>query len=208
MNSDLTTMKIIFATANNNKFKEAQNILGNDFTLIMPKELGFTEDIEETGQTIEENSRIKCQAIKEMFDQPCFADDTGLEVEALDGAPGIYSARYAGEEHDHKANMKKLLFELEQKDKICGKKVSRKARFVTVVTLYYNGKFHKFEGEIKGTIINQMIGEGGFGYDPIFVPDGEKRTIAQMTDNEKNAISHRGIAMRKLANFLKENNAT
>lgn len=223
-------MELIFATANAHKLKEASFILGDEFTLIMPKELGHPEDIPETGDTLEENSMQKCRAVVQMFGRDCFADDTGLEVEALDGAPGVHSARYADEwEPDDpevfaaiKASaetpesaaiplqyikiMLRLLYELEQKEKEAakrGEQPNRRARFRTVITLWYKGEYYMFEGEVRGTITRKMQGTNGFGYDAVFAPDGYDCTIAQMTDGQKNALSHRGNALRKLSSFLK-----
>lgn len=200
-------MDLIFATANQNKLNEAKSILGNSFTLIMPKELGYLEDIPETGKTLEENSMQKCLKVFDLFGKDCFADDTGLEVEALDGAPGVFSARYADgwgdsptSTHNHLNNMLKLLSELERVEH--EGIYNRNARFRTVVTLCYNGKFYTFEGVVNGMITKDMRGKNGFGYDPIFLPNGYNRTIAQMSNQEKNAISHRGVAIRKVAEFL------
>lgn len=190
-------MKIIFATANANKLKEAQGILGNLFEIVPSASVGITEDIEESGTTIEENSLIKARYIWERSGETCFADDTGLEVEALDGRPGVYSARYGGEPHDPIKNMNKLLEELKGK-------TNRKARFRTVVTLILQGKEHQFEGILNGVIIDNPSGDKGFGYDPIFIPQGYDITLAQMDSAQKNAISHRGIAVSKLSKYLKE----
>ncbi|MBQ6311361.1 MAG: RdgB/HAM1 family non-canonical purine NTP pyrophosphatase [Bacteroidales bacterium] len=193
-------MELIFATANPNKLKEASEILGKSVTLIMPKKLGFRGDIPETGATIEANSKMKCQFVWNKFKKTCFADDTALEVASLDGAPGVHSARYAGEGHDDAANRAKLLEALTKVDK--RKKNIREARFRTVVTLIHKGTLFTFEGVMKGTIAEKESGEGGFGYDSIFIPDGCNCTFAEMSETQKNAISHRGIAMRKLSNFL------
>lgn len=193
-------MELIFATSNTDKLREAGEILGKDITLIMPKKLGYKGDIPETGATIDTNSKMKCRFIWDKFHKTCFADDTALEVESLGGAPGVYSARYAGEGHDDAANRAKLLHEL---TKVDGRKKNiRSAKFRTVVTLIHKGTLYSFEGTMKGTIAEKESGEGGFGYDSIFIPEGCSCTIAEMSENQKNAISHRGIAMRKLANFL------
>lgn len=196
-------MQLIFATANSNKLREAAEILGKQFALIMPKELGYTDDIPETGLTIEANSREKAQLIWNKFHKTCFADDTGLEVKALNGAPGVYSARYAGEGKDSKANIAKLLEELKRvaESGKAKKFKDRSARFRTVVTLIYKGTIFSFEGILNGTIAETPSGEGGFGYDSVFIPEGCSCTLAEFTEDQKNNISHRGLAMRKLANF-------
>ncbi len=193
-------MELIFATSNSNKLREAAEILGKEITLIMPKKLGYKGDIPETGNTIDANSKMKCRFVWDKFHKTCFADDTALEVDSLDGAPGVYSARYAGEDHDDAANRAKLLCEL---TKVDGRKKNiRAAKFRTVITLIHKGTLYTFEGTMKGTIAEKESGEGGFGYDSVFIPEGCSCTIAEMSENQKNAISHRGIAMRKLANFL------
>lgn len=191
-------MEIIFATGNAHKVTEAQKALGNSITLIMPKELGITEDIPETGNTLEENAIQKCRYLWERLHKPCFADDTGLEAEALGGAPGIYTARYAGQSKDPSANMDKLLAELQ---KAGG---SRKARFRTVVA-YINseGILQTLEGVLEGSIALEKSGAEGFGYDPIFVPkEYGVKTLAEISLEQKNAISHRGKAMRALKEAL------
>ncbi len=190
-------MEIIFATGNVHKVMEAQKALGDKITLIMPKELGIVEDIPETGDTLEINALQKCQYLWERFHKPCFADDTGLEVEALNGAPGVHTARYAGESKEPAANMDKLLAELD------GVK-NRRARFRTAVSYIDNdGIQHLFEGVLNGSIALEKSGTEGFGYDPVFIPDGyDGKTLAQITLEEKNAISHRGKAMRALMEYL------
>lgn len=190
-------MEIIFATGNAHKVTEAQKALGNGVTLIMPKELGITEDIPETGNTLEANAIQKCQYLWERLHKACFADDTGLEVEALDGGPGVHTARYAGESKDPGANMDKLLYELD------GKR-NRKARFRTAVAyIDNNGEQHLFEGVLEGEIAHTRSGSEGFGYDPVFIPYGYGgKTLAEISLEEKNAISHRGKAMRALMEFL------
>lgn len=190
-------MEIIFATGNAHKVTEAQKALGNGVTLIMPKELGITEDIPETGTTLEANAIQKCQYLWERLHKACFADDTGLEVEALDGGPGVHTARYAGESKDPGANMDKLLYELD------GKR-NRKARFRTAVAyIDNNGEQHLFEGVLEGEIAHTRSGSEGFGYDPVFIPYGYGgKTLAEISLEEKNAISHRGKAMRALMEFL------
>ncbi len=187
--------KIIFATGNKNKLKEAAEILGGKYELVTAAEAGITEDIPETSDTIEGNASQKSHYLWKKTSMACFADDTGLEVEALGGRPGVYSARYAGDAKDSKANMEKLLSELE------GEK-NRNARFRTVISLITGGKEYLFEGILKGRITESQRGNAGFGYDPVFMPEGYDKTLAEMPLHEKNLISHRGIAVRKLAEFL------
>ncbi len=208
-------MEIIFATGNAHKVAEAQKALSSTITLIMPKELGITEDIPETGSTLEENAVQKCQYLWEKLGKPCFADDTGLEVEALGGGPGVHTARYAGESKDPSANMNKLLEELyilgasdnsayAGADGCSNCKPTRRARFRTVVA-YINekGELHTLEGVLDGRIATQKSGNEGFGYDPVFIPNGYgNKTLAEISLDEKNAISHRGKAMRALKEFL------
>lgn len=198
-------MEIIFATGNAHKVAEAQKALGDNVTLIMPKELGVVEDIPETGDTLEDNAVQKCRYLWEKLGKSCFADDTGLEVEALDGAPGVYTARYAGESKDPSANMDKLLAVLDQME-AAGKDVcGRRARFRTVVAFIdAKGFLSTFEGILNGYIAKAKSGSEGFGYDPVFVADGYgTKTLAEISLEEKNAISHRGKAMRALHDFLK-----
>lgn len=194
-------MEIIFATGNHHKAVEAQKALGDSFTLIMPKELGLTEEIPENGDTLQANAIEKAEYLWKKFGKNCFADDTGLEVDALGGAPGVYSARYAGPDKGSEANMTKLLAELEAAAK--RGETSRKARFRTVVALILEGEMHLFNGVLEGEIAMQRSGSEGFGYDPLFIPDGYTKTLAEISLDEKNAISHRGKAMRALAEFLK-----
>lgn len=201
-------MKIVFATANAGKLREAAEVLGPDFEIVSLAQAGITEDIPETGSTLQENSLQKAQYLFERTGLPCFADDTGLEVEALGGAPGIYSARYAGPGHDHQANMDKLLKELAiLRHDAPNASVSRKARFRTVVTLILaDGQPRFFEGACEGSIAREKRGTGGFGYDPVFLPDAYPgRTLAEVSEEEKNAVSHRGQAIRKMAEWLKAN---
>jgi XTP/dITP diphosphohydrolase len=208
-------MKIIFATGNKGKLREAAEVLGPDYEIVSPASLGITEDIPETGSTLQENSLQKAQYLFERTGLPVFADDTGLEVDALGGAPGIYSARYAGPGHDHQANMDKLLVELEKirrsesaNDGILRQaQDDRRARFRTVVTLILaDGTPHFFEGTCEGRIATEKRGNGGFGYDPVFLPDAYPgRTLAEVSEEEKNAVSHRGNAMRALSQWLKAN---
>ena len=191
-------MKIIFATANAGKLREAAEVLGPGFEIVSPASLGITEDIPETGSTLQENSLQKARYLFERTGLPCFADDTGLEVDALGGAPGIYSARYAGPGHDHQKNMDKLLAEL-------GRLEDRRARFKTVVTLILaDGEPRFFEGVCEGSIAREKRGTGGFGYDPVFLADAYPgRTLAEVSEEEKNAVSHRGRAIRAMAAWLK-----
>jgi XTP/dITP diphosphohydrolase len=193
-------MKIVFATANAGKLREAAEVLGPDFEIVSLAQAGITEEIPETGKTLQENSLQKATYLFERTGLPCFADDTGLEVDALGGAPGIYSARYAGPNHDHQANMDKLLKEL-------GATEERRARFKTVVTLILaDGQPRFFEGTCEGSIARAKRGNGGFGYDPVFLPDAYPgRTLAEVSEEEKNAVSHRGQAIRAMAAWLKSN---
>ena len=188
-------MKLIFASHNANKVLEIQNILGPYFHLVSLKDLSFYDDIPETSATLDGNSKIKADAVYTHFKMPCFADDTGLEVDALDGAPGVYSARYGGEEKNADKNMNVLLQNLEEYS-------NRKARFRTVITYKTSSDFCQFEGIVEGVIINEKKGEGGFGYDPIFLPEGSDKTFAQMSIAEKNEFSHRARAFEKLRVFL------
>lgn len=188
-------MKIIFATNNRHKLEEVQAVLGEGFRLVTPRELGITEDIPEEQATLEGNASQKAHYLHDRTGENCFADDTGLEVAALDGAPGVRSARYAGPGHDSQKNMKLLLHNMEGK-------TDRRARFRTVISLILDGEEHLFEGTVEGTIIDAPRGEAGFGYDPVFVPDGHDTTFAEMSAEAKNAISHRGRAVAKLVSFL------
>ncbi|UXX79753.1 non-canonical purine NTP diphosphatase [Reichenbachiella carrageenanivorans] len=188
-------MKICFATHNQNKLKEINQIL-TDFEIIGLTDIGCVEEIPETGTTLDENSKIKADFVTSQYQISCFADDTGLEVEALGGAPGVYSARYAGEGRDNGANMELLLKNLAGHS-------DRSARFRTVITLILEGETHQFEGIVNGRIITELRGQEGFGYDPIFIPEGYDKTFAEMSAADKNAISHRGRAVAKLEKFLK-----
>lgn len=188
---------LVFATNNAHKLEEVRAILGNDFQIANLKEIGCHDDIPETADTLEGNAMQKAQYIKDKFGMDCFADDTGLEVEALNNAPGVFSARYAGPGHDSEANMKKLLHEMEGKE-------NRKARFRTVIALLLDGKEYTFEGIVKGNIIEEKRGDSGFGYDPIFVPEGYDLTFAELGNDIKNKISHRAEAVKKLSAFLKK----
>lgn len=197
-------MKIVFATANKGKLREAAEILGPEFELVTPADLGITQEIEETGTTLEENSLIKAGFLWDRTALMCFADDTGLEVDALGGAPGVYTARYAGEGCDFNDNMEKLLLELATAGAVLPEQ--RKARFRSVVTLIIGGKPYTFEGIMEGCIATEKAGCGGFGYDPVFIADAyPDRTVAELEDHTKNAISHRGKALRQMALWLREN---
>ena len=187
--------QLVFATANINKLSEIRDILKGQYEILGLADINFHEDIPETGKTLEENALIKARTIFKNMNVSCFADDSGLMVEALDGAPGVYSARYAGEHGNSEKNMELLLKNLENKN-------SRKAYFSTVIALVLNGKEHLFEGKVCGEIIEEKKGEGGFGYDPIFRPDGYQETFAEMNKEEKNKISHRALAVKQLVKFL------
>ena len=195
-------MKLVFATNNQHKLQEVRQILGDRFEVMGLADIGCHEDIPETAETLEGNALQKARYVKEHYDLDCFADDTGLEVRALDGAPGVHTARYAelfgtGETHDSNANMNLLLRNLENK-------TDRHARFRTVFALIYQGEEHFFEGIVEGEILHERHGSEGFGYDPVFEPEGRGVSFAEMSANEKNAISHRGRATQKLVEFLKK----
>lgn len=189
-------MKLVFATNNLNKLKEVKEILSDSIELLSLKDINCFDDIDETETTLEGNAKLKADHITHNFGYNCFADDTGLEVESLDGNPGVYSARFAGEPTNSENNMQKLLSELEGI-------TNRKAQFRTAICLNIDGKQYLFEGICKGEILKQKHGEKGFGYDPIFKPEGYDMSFAEMTSTEKNKISHRGIAIQKLVSFLK-----
>jgi XTP/dITP diphosphohydrolase len=188
-------MQLVFASNNKNKIKEIQALVSDTIQIISLEDIGCTEDIPETAETIEGNAILKANYVTEKYGYPCFADDTGLEVDALNGAPGVYSARYAGEQKDANDNMNKLLSELKDK-------TNRKANFKTVICLNLNGTQQLFTGIINGKIIDEKIGTNGFGYDPIFTAEGHQKTFAQLTLEEKAHISHRGIAVAQLIAFL------
>lgn len=202
-------MKIVFATNNQHKLQEIRDILGSEFEIVSLKEIGCDVDIPETGNTLEENAMQKAQYVYDHYNLSCFADDTGLEVEALNGEPGVHSARYAeGTDHDSEANMAKLLSNLEGKD-------NRKARFRTVIALIQKQdvcpcgctsikKVNRFEGIVDGSIATEKHGTAGFGYDPIFVPEGYDKSFAELGESIKNGISHRARAVAKLAEYLKQ----
>lgn len=202
-------MKIVFATNNQHKLQEIRDILGSEFEIVSLKDIGCDVDIPETGNTLEENAMQKAQYVYDHYNLSCFADDTGLEVEALNGEPGVHSARYAeGTDHDSEANMAKLLRNLEVKD-------NRKARFRTVIALIQKqdvcpcgctsiNKVNRFEGIVDGSIATEKHGTAGFGYDPIFVPEGYDKSFAELGESIKNGISHRARAVAKLAEYLKQ----
>ena len=202
-------MKIVFATNNQHKLQEIRDILGSEFEIVSLKDIGCDVDIPETGNTLEENAMQKAQYVYDHYNLSCFADDTGLEVEALNGEPGVHSARYAeGTDHDSEANMAKLLRNLEGKD-------NRKARFRTVIALIQKQdvcpcgctsikKVNRFEGIVDGSIATEKHGTAGFGYDPIFVPEGYDKRFAELGESIKNGISHRARAVAKLAEYLKQ----
>ncbi len=190
-------MKIVFATNNIHKLKEIRQILGSDFEILSLNDIGCHEDIAETADTMEGNALLKAQYVYDHYHYSCFADDSGLEVDALHGAPGIYSARYAGEGHDSEANMQKLLSEL-------GENNNRNARFRTVIALIEKeGGIKTFEGIIEGHIAYEKRGTGGFGYDPLFIPEGYDQSFAELGAELKNQISHRARAVAKLEKYLK-----
>ena len=188
-------MKLLFATNNGHKLAEVSAVLGADYELTTPRDCGVTEEIPETQPTLEGNAAQKARYLYGRTGLDCFADDTGLEVEALDGAPGVRSARYATDGHDFAANNRLLLKNLEGEQ-------NRRARFRTVICLIEGGRERLFEGIVEGRIIERETGCEGFGYDPLFIPDGFDRTFAEMTADEKNAVSHRGRAVRRLAEYL------
>ncbi len=188
--------KLVFATNNAHKLEEIRQIAGDRYEILSLADIGCRDDIPETADTIEGNAVLKARWVSERYGYDCFADDTGLEVEALDGAPGVHSARYApGDGHDAAANMALLLHNLHGVD-------NRRARFLTVIALIQQGRLTTFEGIVNGSILTAPRGDGGFGYDPVFVPEGWDRTFAEASSQEKNEISHRGRATRKLIEYL------
>lgn len=191
-------MKLVFATNNRHKLDEVRAIVGDRVEVLSLNDIGCYDDIPETADTLQGNALIKARYIHEKFGVDCFADDTGLEVEALDGAPGVYSARYAGKECDSEANMQKLLQNLTGKS-------NRNAQFRTVIALIIKGEEKLFNGIVKGTITEEKRGDSGFGYDPVFIPEGFSESFAQMSGDMKNSISHRYRATLELSNYLKEN---
>ena len=189
--------KIVFATNNRHKLDEVRQIVGSDIEIMSLADIGCAVDIPETSATIEGNAMQKCRYVAEHYGCDCFADDTGLEVEVLGGAPGVMSARYAGGAgHDSAANMALLLRNMQGAD-------NRAAQFRTVIALSIGGEYHTFEGIVRGKILDTPAGAGGFGYDPVFVPEGWTKTFAEATEEEKNAESHRGREMRKLIEYFK-----
>jgi len=189
-------IELVFATNNLHKLDELSKLAGDNFHLLSLKDVNCTDDIPETADTLEGNAALKARFIWEKFEKNCFADDTGLEVEALNGQPGVYSARYAGDDQNSEANLSKLL-----QDMVCV--TNRKARFRTVICLILKGKESYFEGIVNGVLLAERHGEEGFGYDPIFVPEGYEQTFAEMDMGLKNSMSHRGRATEKLLQFLK-----
>jgi len=189
-------MRIVFASGNKHKLEEIKAAIPPGFEIISMRELPFDGEIEEYGTTLEQNAAIKARFIHDRFDVNCFSDDTGLEVAALGGAPGVYSARYAGVGCSFEDNVNKLLHEMEGE-------TDRRARFRTVICLIEGDTEHFFEGTVNGTIASEPRGSEGFGYDPVFIPEGGDRTFAQMTTSEKNTLSHRARAVEKLADFLR-----
>ena len=191
-------MKLVFATNNKHKLQEVRDIVGNRVEVLSLSDIGCCDDIPETADTLQGNALIKARHIYGKYGIDCFADDTGLEVEALGGAPGVYSARYAGEECDSEANMRKLL------ENLTGKS-NRNAQFRTVIALIIDGKEMLFDGIVKGTIATEKKGDSGFGYDPVFIPEGHAESFAQMSGEMKNSMSHRFRATQQLGDYLKEN---
>ena len=191
-------MKLVFATNNKHKLQEVRDIVGDRVEVLSLGDIDCHDDIPETADTLQGNALIKARHIYEKYGYNCFADDTGLEVEALGGEPGVYSARYAGEECDSEANMLKLLQNLTGKN-------NRNAQFRTVIALIIDGEEKLFNGIVKGTISNEKRGDSGFGYDPIFIPEGYTESFAQMSGEMKNSISHRYRATKQLSDYLKEN---
>lgn len=189
-------MKLVFASNNKNKIREIQLLVPSTIEIVSLEDIGCTEEIPETANTIEGNAILKANYVTEKYGYNCFADDSGLEVDALNGEPGVFSARYAGEPKDDDNNMNKLLTNLKDK-------TNRKANFKTVICLNLNGEQHLFTGIINGKIIDEKIGDNGFGYDPIFVADKYTKTFGELTIEEKSTISHRGIAVKQLIEFLK-----
>lgn len=194
-------MELVFATNNPHKLRELQQLLGDEIHLLSFKDIGCDDEVPENQQTLEGNAAEKSFFIFEKYGYNCFADDTGLEIDALDGEPGVYSARYAGEEKSAEANMAKVL------EKMKGI-TNRKARFRTVISLVIDGKENQFEGFVEGEILREKRGTEGFGYDPIFQPDGISQSFAEMNSEQKNQLSHRGRAVQKLVRYLKSLNLT
>ena len=205
-------MKIVFATGNGGKLREASEILGEGFELVTLAQAGIAEEIPETGKTLRANSIQKAEYVWNKCGMACFADDTGLEVDALGGAPGVHTARYAGDDKDFNRNMDRLLQEMQIVETEASmavavglkvRKISRRARFKSVITLIIDGEKHIFEGVLEGTIARERSGNGGFGYDPVFIPDEfPGQTLADISEEQKNSISHRGKALRAMAAYL------
>jgi len=194
-------MELVFATNNKHKIEEVQQLLPTGISLLSLQDIGCTEELPETGNTLESNARQKASYVHKKFGVDCFADDTGLEIEALDGRPGVNSARYAGEEKSAKKNIEKVLEELKDIQ-------NRNATFKTTISLIINNKEFLFEGKVKGKISAELKGRNGFGYDPVFIPKGHTTSFAEMPLEEKNKISHRAIAVGKLVQFLNELSTT
>lgn len=189
-------MKLVFATHNLNKLKEIQELVPAGIELLSLTDINCTEDIEETGVTLEENAKIKANYVKNNYGYDCFADDSGLEIDALDGAPGVYSARYAGAEKSNEKNIQKVWSEL-------AKKEDSKAQFRTIIAAHIGGEISIYEGKVRGQIISEKRGNGGFGYDPIFIPEGYSKTFAELGNEIKNTISHRAKAFRYFISHFK-----
>lgn len=188
--------KLVFATNNAHKLTEVRAMVGDDFEILSLDDIGCHTDIPETADSLQGNAMMKAEFVRNNYGLDCFADDSGLEVVALGGAPGVHSARYATDGHDHRANIAKLLREMDGQS-------DRRARFRTVIALMTDGCTHCFEGEVRGEITTEEHGTNGFGYDPVFRPEGHEKTFAEMSDDEKNAISHRARAVAKLVAHLK-----
>ena len=189
-------MKLVFATHNLNKLKEIKELVPAGIELLSLTDINCTEDIEETGVTLEENAKIKANYVKNNYGYDCFADDSGLEIDALDGAPGVYSARYAGAEKSNEKNIQKVWSEL-------AKKEDRKAQFRTIIAAHIGGEISIYEGKVRGQIISEKRGKGGFGYDPIFIPEDYSKTFAELGNEIKNTISHRSKAFRYFISHFK-----
>ena len=192
-------MELIFASSNAHKVEEIQAMAGDKYHILSLKDIGYTDEIPETGETLKENAILKAETLYKAINKPCFADDSGLEVVALDGAPGVYSARYAGEHGNHAKNIAKLLENLMNIE-------NRAAQFATVIAFHTGNEIITFEGAIKGHINHTPTGNAGFGYDPVFIPEEHTMTFAEMDSEAKNSISHRKKAFEKMINYLNTNN--
>jgi XTP/dITP diphosphohydrolase len=190
-------MKLVFATNNKHKLSEIRQLLSHKFSILSLDDIGVEEDLPENQNTLEGNAHEKAMYVFEKYGENCFADDSGLEIEALGGRPGVYSARYAGKKRDAFDNMQKVLSEMKEAG-------NRNARFKTVISLIIDGKEKQFEGVVYGTILEELRGKDGFGYDPIFQPEGFNKSFAEMSAEEKNLVSHRGMAVRKLVEYLEQ----